>query len=193
MELYPSGTMQIHFLTGMPIMLSQVVQDALNEQINTEFFSSYNYLAMSAFCEHSNFRGCAHWLRMQSEEEHMHALKLYNFMINRSAKVVLKAIVPPQIDYHSIPHVFQEALTQELEVSRRIDQLYELAFKEKAFAALVELQWFISEQTEEERTARDIVAKFEFVKLDPAALLDLDRELASRATPTVESTNSPTS
>ncbi len=165
-------------------MLSQVVQDALNEQINTEFYSSYNYLAMSAFCEHQNFRGCAHWLRMQSEEEHMHALKLYNFMINRSAKVVLTVIQTPKSTYDSIPHVFQEALTQELEVSRRIDSLYELAFTEKAFAALVELQWFISEQTEEERTARDIVAKFEFVKSDPSALLDLDRELASRVPPT---------
>ncbi len=165
-------------------MLSQVVQDALNDQINMEFFSSYNYLAMSAFCEHQNFRGCAHWLRMQSNEEHMHALKLYSFMINRSAKVELKEIRTPQSTYGSIPQVFQEALTQELEVSRRIDLLYELAFKEKAFAALVELQWFISEQTEEERTARDIVAKFELVKQDPSALLDLDRELASRVPPT---------
>jgi len=161
-------------------MLSQVVQDALNEQINTEFYSSYNYLAMSAFCEQQNFRGCAHWLRMQSDEEHMHARKIYTFMINRSARVVLKEISSPKINYDSIPHVFQEALTQELDVSRRIDLLYELAFKEKAFAALVELQWFISEQTEEERTARDIVAKFELVKNDPSALLDLDRELANR-------------
>jgi len=161
-------------------MLSQIVQDALNDQINMEFFSSYNYLAMSAYCENQNFRGCAHWLRMQSDEEHMHALKLYHFMINRSAKVVLKEIQTPQTSYDSISKVFQEALTQELEVSRRIDLLYELAFKEKAFAALVELQWFISEQTEEERTARDIVAKFELVKADPSALLDLDREMASR-------------
>jgi ferritin len=104
-------------------------------------------------------------------------------MLNRSAKVVLKEIKTPKTNYDSIPHVFQEALAQELEVSRRIDSLYELAFKEKAFAALVELQWFISEQTEEERTARDIVAKFELVKSDPSALLDLDRELATRAAP----------
>jgi ferritin len=118
-------------------MLSQIVQDALNEQINTEFSSSYNYLAMSAYCENQNFRGCAHWLRMQSDEEHMHALKLYHFMINRSAKVVLKEIKTPQSQFTSIPQVFQDALAQELEVSRRIDHLYELAFKEKAFAALV--------------------------------------------------------
>ena len=170
-------------------MLSQIVQEALNDQINMEFFSSYNYLAMSAYCENQNFRGCAHWLRMQSDEEHMHALKLYHFMINRSAKVVLQEIKTPQSSYTSISEVFQEALTQELEVSRRIDLLYELAFKEKAFAALVELQWFISEQTEEERTARDIVAKFELVKADPSALLDLDREMASRVPAANEKTS----
>lgn len=172
-------------------MLSQIVQDALNDQINTEFYSSYNYLAMSAYCENQNFRGCAHWLRVQSEEEHMHALKLYHFMINRSAKVVLKEIKTPKGEFSSIPQVFQEALAQELDVSRRIDHLYELAFKEKAFAALVELQWFISEQTEEERTARDIVAKFELVKADPSALLDLDRELGSRAAPAGDTSGAP--
>ena len=162
-------------------MLNPVVQEALNDQINTEFYSSYNYLAMSAYCEQNNFRGCANWLRIQSDEEHMHALKLYTFMIARSAKVVLREIKSPRTEYDSIPHVFEEALKQELDVSRRIDSLYELAFKEKAFAALVELQWFISEQVEEERTARDIVAKFELLKNDPSALIDLDRELGSRA------------
>jgi len=161
-------------------MLSPVVQDALNDQINTELYSSYNYLAMSAWCERQNFRGCANWLRVQSQEEYAHAMKLYDFLVARSGKVVLRAIAPPQTDYESIPQVFQEALKQELDVSRRIDLLYELAFREKAFAALVELQWFITEQVEEERTSRDIVAKFELVKDDPSALLDMDRELGAR-------------
>lgn len=161
-------------------MLSPVVQEALNDQINTELFSSYNYLAMSAWCESRNFRGCANWLRVQSQEEYAHAMKLYSFLIARHGKSVLKAIAAPRTDYDSIPHVFQEALNQELDVSRRIDALYELAFRERAFAALVELQWFITEQVEEERTARDIVAKFELVKDDPSALLDMDRELGAR-------------
>ena len=77
---------------------------------------------------------------------------------------------------------FEEALKQEQEVSRQIDLLYELTFKEKAFATQVELQWFLTEQVEEEKTARDIVAKFHLVKHDPAALLDLDRELGNRST-----------
>lgn len=161
-------------------MLSQVVQDALNDQINTELYSSYNYLAMSAWCERQNFRGCANWLRVQSQEEYAHAMKLYNFMVARNGKVILQSVDGPQNEYQSIPQVFGEALKQELDVSARIDALYELAFKERAFAALVELQWFITEQVEEERTARDIVAKLELIKDDPAALLDMDRELGAR-------------
>ncbi|MFO0817677.1 MAG: ferritin [Pirellulales bacterium] len=163
-------------------MLSTVVQEALNDQINTELYSSYNYLAMSAYCERVNFRGCAQWLRVQSQEEYLHAMKLYDFLLARNGRVVLREIRSPRADYDSIPQVFSEALKQEEEVSRRIDSLYELAFKERAFAALVELQWFISEQVEEERTSRDIVSKFELVKADPSALLDLDRELGSRTT-----------
>lgn len=107
-------------------------------------------------------------------------MKLYDFLLARSGKVVLREIRPPRVAYGAIGEVFQESLKQEEEVSRRIDSLYELAFKEKAFAALVEMQWFISEQVEEERTVRDIVAKFDLLKDDPSALLDLDRELGGR-------------
>jgi ferritin len=161
-------------------MLSQTVQDALNDQINTELVSSYNYLAMSAYCERNNFLGCAHWLRVQSKEEYGHGMKIYQFMQDRSSKVVLKQIPAPRVDFASVIEVFEMALEQETEVSTRINKLYELAFNEKAFAALVELQWFITEQVEEERTAREVVAKFNMVKNDPSAMLDLDRELGGR-------------
>jgi ferritin len=166
-------------------VLTPTVQEALNEQINTEFASAYAYLAMSAYCERQNFRGCAHWLRLQSNEEYAHGIKLYNFMTARNAKVVFKQIPAPQTDYDSIVDVFKQAMDQEMAVSQRLDALYELAFKEKNFAALVELQWFITEQVEEEHTAREILAKFQLVKNDPSALLDLDRELGGR--PAVQS------
>lgn len=162
-------------------MLSQVVQDALNDQINIELSSSYAYLAMSAYCQQQNFHGCARWLRIQSREEYAHGMKLYSFMIARNCKVVFQAIAAPQMEFESVLDVFERALQQELEVSKRIDALYELAFKEKNFAALVELQWFIAEQVEEERTAREVVAKFRLVKDDPSAMLDLDRELGQRS------------
>jgi ferritin len=162
-------------------MVSQIVQDAINGQINAEFSASYSYLAMSAYCERQNFLGCAKWLRVQSREEYGHGMKLFEFLLARNGKVELKPLPGPSVDFPSVADVFHHALQQEEEVSQQIDRLYELAFKEKAFAALVELQWFLTEQVEEERTAREIVAKFNLLKGDAAALLDLDRELGSRA------------
>jgi ferritin len=162
------------------MMLNDVMQDAINEQINNELFAMYSYLSMSAYCEHKQFRGCAHWMRMQSDEERTHSLRLYDFLIARQGRVKLRPIAEPQFDFASVPDVFQKAFQQEQTVTTQINALYELAFKEKAFAALVELEWFINEQVEEEKTARDIVHKFQLVKDDPAALLDLDRELGAR-------------
>jgi ferritin len=167
--------------TGNVIMLhNETVQDAINEQINNELFAMYSYLSMSAYCEHKQFRGCAHWMRLQAQEEYTHAMRLYDFLIVRQARVKLKPIAQPEIDFKSVADTFQKALEQEQGVTKQINSLYELAFKEKAFAALVELEWFINEQVEEEKTARDIVYKFQLVKDDPAALLDLDRELGAR-------------
>lgn len=161
-------------------MLTDTVQQALNDQINMELESSYSYLAMSAFCELSNFVGSAHWLRMQSDEEHTHAMKLYSFMIARGCAVRFRDIKAPEAKYTDVIDVFQQALVQEQRVSQSIDDLYELAHREKAFAALVELQWFITEQVEEEKAAREVVAKFNMVRQDPSAMLDLDRELGAR-------------
>lgn len=167
-------------------MLSPVVQDAINQQINNELFSSYSYLAMSSHCEQKRFTGCAHWLRLQSQEEYTHAMRLYDFLIARDGKVVLHTIQSPESNFESLVDVFESVLNQEIVVTKQIDALYELAFKEKAFAALVELEWFIQEQVEEEKSARDILHKFQLVGNDPASLLDLDRELNSRSSETAE-------
>lgn len=161
-------------------MFSQVMQDAINEQINLELFSSYSYLAMAAWCQHEQFTGCAHWMRLQSEEEKIHAHKLYDFLLARNCKVILRPIAQPELEFASLLQIFEKALVQEQRVTAQIDKLYELAFQEKAFAALVELEWFITEQVEEEKTAREIVHKFHMVQNDPASLLDLDRDLAQR-------------
>lgn len=161
--------------------LSEVMADAINEQINNELFASYSYLAMSAYCEHQQFTGCASWLRAQSQEEYDHAMRLYQFLIARGARVRLAPIGEPAGDFESVPTVFSTAYAQEQRVTGQIERLYELAFNEKAFAALVELEWFIKEQVEEEKTTRDIVHKFELVQDDPASLLDLDRELGTRS------------
>lgn len=158
------------------------VVDAINRQINSELGASYAYLAMSAWCECQKFTGAARWLRLQSQEEYMHAMKLFDFVLARNAAVDLKPIDQPRQTFASVADVFEKALEHEQEVSRQIDMLYEIAFREKAFAAVAELQWFLTEQVEEEKTGREIVARFKMVGNDPASLLDLDRELGARAT-----------
>jgi ferritin len=156
------------------------VVEAINRQINSELSASYSYLAMSAWCEGQKFTGAARWLRLQSQEEYMHAMKLFDFILARDAKVDLKPIAQPGQSFTSLADIFERALQQEQEVSRQIDSLYETAFKERAFAAVAELQWFLTEQVEEEKTGREIVAKLKMIGDDAASLLDLDRELGSR-------------
>jgi ferritin len=160
--------------------MTSSVLDAINQQIAAEFSASFSYLAMAAWCEHHKFMGAGRWLRLQSEEEHGHALKLFNFVLARNHQARLTAIEEPYSEFDSINEVFERALAQEQAVSKQIDGLYELAFREKVFAAMAALQWFITEQVEEEKTVREIVAKFQMVKDDPASLLDLDRELGAR-------------
>src|SRR6476646_9730866 len=156
------------------------VLEAINKQIAAEFAASFSYLAMAAWCEHHKFMGAGRWLRLQSAEEHGHAMKLFDFVLARNHPVKLPAIAEPKSDFGSVVEVFERSLAQEQEVSKQIDGLYELAFHEKVFAAMAELQWFITEQVEEEKTVREIVAKFHMVKNDKPALLDLDRELGGR-------------
>ena len=161
--------------------MNTTVQNAINEQINSEFEASYTYLAMAGFCEQQRFLGAAKWLRMQSDEERQHGLKLFDFVLARDGQVQLHTIDQPKVAFESLAAVFEQALAHEKKVTTEINSLYELCFKEKAFAEMTELQWFLTEQVEEEKTAREIVAKFHLVKADPAAILDLDRELGARS------------
>ena len=161
-------------------MLNETVQEAINLQINMEFQSAYKYLGMSSYCALNNFPGCAAWLLLQSQEENAHAMRLRDFMLDRDCKVELLPLKEARVEFESIPHVFEQSLEQEKAVTESINRLYELAHENKAFAALVELQWFITEQVEEEKTVRDIVAKMNMVQDDPSALIDLDRELGER-------------
>jgi len=156
------------------------VLNAINEQIHSEFEASHTYLAMAAFCDQQKFLGAAKWLRAQSDEERAHALKLFDFVLARDGNVQLKTIDQPQSEFESLAAVFEQALKHEQRVTGQINSLYELCFQEKAFAEMTELQWFLTEQVEEEKISREIVAKFRLVKSDPSALLDLDRDLGSR-------------
>jgi ferritin len=160
--------------------MTQKLVDSITRQIGAEFSASFSYLSMAAWCEYKKLMGAGRWLRLQSAEEHGHGMKLVNFLLARGHQVKLPAIAEPTHTFDSAQEVFERALKQEQEVSQQIDALYELAFTQKAFAAMAELQWFITEQVEEEKTVSEIVAKFQMVKDDPASVLVLDRELGSR-------------
>src|SRR5580765_3560095 len=160
--------------------MNTTVLKAINEPINSEFEASYTYLAMAGFCEQQRFSGAARWLRSQSDEERLHGLKLFDFVLARDGAVDLKSIEQPKARFDSLSAVFEQALAHEQRVTQQINSLYELCFQEKAFAEMTELQWFLTEQVEEEKISREIVAKFRLVKSDPSALLDLDRDLGSR-------------
>ena len=161
--------------------MSATVQNALNQQITNELSASYEYLAMSAWCEEQTLQGAAKWLRLQSEEEYGHAMKLYDFVLARGGHVDLQALPAPSQSYKSLHDVFDKVLKQEQTVSRQIDELYDLAFREKAYAATVELQWFLTEQVEEEKSSREILAKLKLIGNDVPSVLDLDRELGARS------------
>ncbi|HLB50510.1 MAG: ferritin [Chloroflexota bacterium] len=161
-------------------MLAKTVQDAINNQINMEFVSSYIYLSMSAHFEHENLPGFAQWMFAQGEEERLHAMKLFNFINDRGGRVTLQAIPQPPVEFGSPLEVFQKALEHEQKVSASINNLYGLAAKESDYAAQVMLQWFVNEQVEEEKTATQIVEQLKRIGNDGPALLLLDREMGAR-------------
>lgn len=162
-------------------MINRNVEEAINEQIKNEFSSAYFYLAMSAYCESINLPGLAHWMRLQYEEETAHALRLFDFLLDRDGKVDLRAIEKPAAEFKSPLHVFEEVLAHERKVTKMIHELYALAVKENDYPTQVEMQWFITEQVEEEKNAGDVVQQLKLAGDNNTALLMLDRELGSRA------------
>ena len=162
-------------------MIPKKVQDALNNQINEELFSSYSYLAMSAYFEENDLNGFASWFRMQSQEEYGHAMKIFDYAHQAGGKVVLKQIANPKGNWKTNLEVFKDMFTAEKKVTKSINNLVELALKEKDHATNNFMQWFVSEQVEEEATAQKLVKRMEMVGDSSAGLLILDRELGGRA------------
>ena len=161
-------------------MLSKTMEDALNEQINKELYSAYLYLSMAAYCESVSLPGFAHWMRAQAQEEQEHAMKLYDFVFEQGGRVVLKAIDAPPVEFESPMAVFSSTLEHEQKVTAFIDALYSLAVEEKDHASQVHLQWFISEQVEEEKSASQILERLNLVDDKAQSLVMVDRHLASR-------------
>lgn len=162
-------------------MLSQKLEAALNDQINAELGSAYLYLAMSAHFEATNLQGSAAWMRKQAREEVGHAMKLFDFVHDRDGKVTLQAIAQPQAAFASTLEVWQVALKQEEGVSARIHALYALAQEEKDYSTQAMLQWFITEQVEEEKTARIILDQVRMIGTNSTAIYFIDRHLGKEA------------
>ncbi|NUN69195.1 MAG: ferritin [Bacteroidetes bacterium] len=161
--------------------LESKVQKAMNEQINKELYSSYLYLAMSAWCESEGYPGCAKWLSMQHDEEREHAMKIYHFIHERGGRVELAGIDTPKAEFKNLTLLFTMVLEHEQKVSASITALYETAVKANDYASQIMLQWFITEQVEEEKNAHEIVDLLKKVGESPVSLMMVDRQLGARA------------
>lgn len=161
-------------------MSGKKVQDAFNDQINAEVYSAYLYWSMSAYFESMNLKGLASWMRCQAQEEILHAVKFQNFINDRRGRVVLGGIDAPPAEWDSPLAAFEAALKHECMVSGRIADLVNLAVAEKDHAANALLQWFVTEQVEEEASADEVVGKLKLTDGVPGALLLVDQELGQR-------------
>ena len=161
-------------------MPTKPVEAAINDQIAKEFFASHLYLSMAAWFEGQNLPGFANWMRMQTEEERAHAMRLFNYLIETGGRVRLKAIDAPAVDFTSPLQVMRESLKHEQKVTASIRKIYELADKEKDYGTQLQLQWFITEQQEEEKNVSDVIARLEMAGDNKVALMFIDRELGAR-------------
>ena len=161
-------------------MISESVQQGLNDQIKHELYSAYVYLSVSAYCDRVGLPGFAHWMRLQHDEELVHALKIFDFISDRNGKVALQAIDAPPTEFGSPLEIVEKALEHEQRVTGLINNLYDLAHRENDYATQAMLQWFVTEQVEEEKNAGILVDRVKMAGDNRSALLMLDMELGRR-------------
>ncbi len=162
-------------------MLNQKIQDAFNKHINVELYSSYLYLSMSSHFESKNLKGMASWMRLQAREEMAHAVKFIDFIHEKGGKVLLAALDAPENEWSSPTAVFEHVYKHECHISQLINDLANVAISEKDHAANSFLQWFITEQVEEEASALENLEKLKLVGDNGVALFMIDKELSERA------------
>lgn len=161
-------------------MIKEKIQNALNEQFNAEFYSAYLYLSMNAYCHSIDLSGLANWMFCQYQEEMMHAMKLYDYVNERGGRMILKAIDGPQTEWDSPTAMFEHVYKHEQKVTGLINNLVDFSIEERDHATTNFLQWFVSEQVEEEASASDVLQKIKLVGNDGNGLFILDKELAAR-------------
>ncbi len=161
-------------------MISKTLEKAINEQINKELFSEYLYTSMQAWFANENLDGMATWMKVQSQEEHFHAMKFFDYLIERGGKVELLAIDKPEVDFGNPLKAFKGALEHEQFITKSINDLMDLAIAENDHATKGFLNWYVDEQVEEEASVDSIVHRLEMVGEHMHGIFMLDRELASR-------------
>jgi ferritin len=161
-------------------MINEKVRESFNKQITAELYSSYLYLSMAAYFESMNLPGFANWMKCQAQEELVHTMKFFTFINDRSGKVELTAIDGPPVSWKTPLAVFEDAYKHEVKVTSLINNLVDIALAERDHAAAAFLQWFVTEQVEEEASADGVVQQLRLAGADGSGLFMLDRELATR-------------
>jgi ferritin len=161
-------------------MLSEQMQKSLNEQVNAELFSSYLYLSMTAYFKSLNLDGFANWMYVQAQEELVHAMKFYDFINRRGGRAILDKVEAPKKEWTSPLNVFEEAFEHEKMITGRIHHLVDISLQERDHATNTFLQWFVTEQVEEEENADGVVRKLKLVGNAEGGLFMIDIELAKR-------------
>ncbi len=161
-------------------MLNNKIQDAINAQINSEFYSAYLYLSMSAHFESAGLPGIANWFRVQFQEEQAHATIFMNYVHQRGGRVTLAAIDAVPTSWESAAEAFKDTLEHEQKVTALINGIYALAIEENDYATRDRLNWFVNEQVEEEDNCRQLIDKLALVGDNGMGLYMIDRELATR-------------
>ncbi len=162
------------------MQINETMNAAFNDQITMELQAAHNYLAMGAWLESAGFSGMAAWMHAQSAEETAHAMKFYQFVLDRDGRVVLGTLQAPSPEFEGVSAVFEAGFAQERDVSAAINNLYALAIEERDFASTPLLDWFVTEQIEEEASFSQILDDLALAEGAPQAMLFLDRELGSR-------------
>lgn len=161
-------------------MLTDKMQKALNGQMNAELYSSYLYLSMNAYFKSVNLDGFANWMYYQAQEELQHAMKFYDFICQRGGRVQLAQIEAPPSEWNSPLAVFEDTLAHEQKVTGLINDLVEIANEERDHASQIFLQWFVSEQVEEEDSVGGVLEQLKLMGEAKGGLFMMDREMAKR-------------
>ncbi len=161
-------------------MISTKVTDALNDHLNAELYSSYLYLSMSAYASHKGWRGAANWFFVQAQEEMIHVQKMYAYIEDQGARVILDEIAKPPSDFGTLLEVFEGVLEHERLVTARIRDLMTMALAENDHATETFLQWFVTEQTEEEKSSKEAIDRLKLAGDSGLAIFMMDNEFGTR-------------